>query len=37
MRRLIVGAVVVLVALTVLAFVLANVGGGHGLTRLFSG
>jgi hypothetical protein len=37
MRRLILGAVVVLLALTALAFVLANVGGGHGLTRFFGG
>lgn len=34
-RRILVSVLVVLVLLTVLAFVLVNVGGGHGLRRLF--
>jgi hypothetical protein len=36
-RRLLVTVVVVLLALVALAFLLGNVGGGHGLTRLFHG
>lgn len=35
-RRVVVLIVAVLLALTALAFVLAHVGGGHGLERLFS-
>jgi preprotein translocase subunit SecG len=36
-RRTLVVLAIVLLALTALAFVLAHVGGGHGLTRLFGG
>lgn len=36
-RRVVVVTVAVLLALTALAFVLAHVGGGHGVERLFSG
>ena len=35
--RIAIAILVVLLALTALAFLLANVGGGHGVTKLFGG